>query len=645
MNNILSGLNKEQTDAVIHINNPSLVIAGAGSGKTKVLTHRVAYLIDQGVDIKNMLVLTFTNKAATDMKLRIENIIETELKNSYIGTFHSVFAKILRIESLRINYPHNFNIYDRQDSERIIKRIIKEQELDDKKYVSKQMLNMISTAKNNMILPSDYPEPETPEQLDIKLIYKLYTKICKKTEGMDFDDLLLNTYILIRDFPDILYRYQNKFKYILIDEYQDTNRIQYLIIKKISYRYENIFVVGDDAQSIYSFRGANIQNIDNFKKDYTNTKTFKLEQNYRSTKMIIDAANNVINNNKKQVFKKIWTENETGDKIKVTKYKSNNQESKMIVDNIIENKIKRKLKNQDFTILYRANYQSKIIEDNLVKRNIPYRVHGGTPFYKRKEVKDIIAYLQLICNNNNEQALIRIINYPKRGIGKNSLEKIYTFASDNKKDLWRTIKDINTINIDLSKNTRKKIYDFVTMIKNFTDSIKTQDAYQLAQELINTTDILKELYEDKTPEGVDKYQNTNELLNSIKEFSNDNDNKIKTLDSFIEEISVFTDADDKNIYNTDKVSLMTVHSAKGLEFPYIYIIGMEEDIFPSIKSLNTDTGLEEERRLFYVAITRAKKEVNISYSLFHYKWGKIYICEPSRFISEIPEEYIELKNY
>ncbi len=656
MINILKDLNKKQAEAVQCIDGPMMVVAGAGSGKTRVLTYRIAYLISKSVDPFNILALTFTNKAAREMKARVVELVGgIEARNVYMGTFHSVFARILRYEANKLGYPSNFSIYDAEDSKRLIKKIIKEQDLDDKIYNPGYVLKVISSEKVNLISPDDYNSNNevinynnSIRRPKLGLLYSLYSKRCFKASAMDFDDLLFNTYILLRDFPDVLYKYQKKFKYVLVDEYQDTNYIQYLIVKSLSADNKNLCVVGDDSQSIYAFRGADIKNILNFKKDYPDLNTFKLEQNYRSTKMIVNAANSVIVNNKKQIPKKIWTENNTGETIKLIKSITDNEEGKLVAGSIFENKMNYHLENKNFAVLYRTNAQSRVMEESLRKINIPYRIYGGLSFYKRREIKDIVSYFQLTVNNKNEEALMRVINYPKRGIGKNSIEKIIVFANKMNKNLWNVLEEINKSDIDISNGVKSRVYDFVIMIKSFSAHLKTKNAYELAKEIADSTGIIKDLYEDKSPEGVNRYENIEELLNAIKEFSEkkedvnkDNSLEIKTLDKFIQDIALLTDADEDDKDNNDMVSLMTVHAAKGLEFPYVYIVGMEENLFPSIQSLSSMKDLEEERRLFYVAITRAKKQVTISYSENRYRWGQISICEPSRFIEEIDSKYID----
>ena len=661
MKDILKELNDVQKQAVTHVEGPVMVIAGAGSGKTRVLTYRIAHLLSLGIDPFNILALTFTNKAAREMKARVLSLIgSSDARNVWMGTFHSIFARILRIEGHLLGYPSNYTIYDADDSKRLIKAIIKEQNLDDKIYQPNHVLGRISSAKTNLISAKEYNENIEIQDTDsmsnkpkIGILYTIYSNRCKKADAMDFDDLLFNTNVLLRDFPNILIKYQQKFQYILVDEYQDTNYAQYLITKKLAANDENICVVGDDAQSIYAFRGANIQNILDFKKDYPDLKTFKLEQNYRSTQTIVKAANGVIFNNKNQIFKEIWTSNETGQKIPLLKASTDNEEGYLVANSIFENKMNHQLNNSSFAILYRTNAQSRSIEEALRKKDITYRIFGGLSFYKRKEVKDLLAYLRLVINNKDEEALVRIINYPARGIGKTSLEKIIVAADKMQKSLWEIINETSLLGgLRINTGTLNKISVFATMIKSYSAQIKSKNAFELAKLIASSSGILKELYNDKTPEGVSRYENIEELLNAIKDFSEKEPEitdetretgelSVRTLDEFMQDIALLTDADTNNKELTDYVSLMTIHSAKGLEFPYVYIVGLEENLFPSIQSLNSRADLEEERRLFYVALTRAEKQLTISYCESRYKWGNLIFCEPSRFIDEIKLEYLD----
>ncbi|MDQ3191233.1 MAG: UvrD-helicase domain-containing protein [Bacteroidota bacterium] len=649
--NYLEELNEAQLQAVQCTNGPLMVIAGAGSGKTKVLTYRIANLLNQGVDAFSILSLTFTNKAAREMKERISQILGgSEAKNLWMGTFHSVFAKILRIEADKLGYPANFTIYDTDDSKSLLKTIIKEMSLDDKIYKTNMVLGRISSAKNNLISPASYlnntdiqSEDRQSGRPKIGEIYGNYKKRCFKAGAMDFDDLLYNMNVLLRDFPDVLYKYQHKFKYILVDEYQDTNYSQYLIIKKLAALNENICVVGDDAQSIYSFRGANIQNILNFKKDYPDLKTFKLEQNYRSTQNIVNAANSIIAKNKDQFKKEVWTQNESGEKIEVFKALTDNEEGVQVARSIFEIRMNKQCKESDFAILYRTNAQSRAMEEALRKQNIPYRIFGGLSFYKRKEIKDLLAYFRLTVNSNDEEALKRVINYPGRGIGQSTIDKIITTANDYDRGLWFILENIKELNTGINAGISGKIEEFVRMIKSFSSGIQTESAYELGYRIAVSSGLLKELYTDRTPEGVSRHENIQELLNGLKDFSDaQNQEKTRTIDDFLQDIALLTDSDEEEAdQNQAKVSLMTIHAAKGLEFPYVYVVGLEENLFPSQLSLNSREDLEEERRLFYVALTRACKKAFITYSLTRYRWGNLINCEPSRFIEEIDTDFIE----
>ncbi len=649
-----------QREAVKATEGAVMVIAGAGSGKTRVLTYKVAHLLNKGVDPFNVLALTFTNKAAREMKERILKLVGSkEAMNVWMGTFHAIFARILRIEGHRLGYPSNFTIYDTDDTKRLIKSIIKDQNLDDKTYPPNYVLNRISGAKTNLISPADYQNNFEIKNADkqagkpqIADIYTIYNARLKRADAMDFDDLLFNTNVLFRDFEDALYKYQQKFKYILVDEYQDTNYSQYLIIKKLAANNENICVVGDDAQSIYAFRGANIQNIFNFKSDYPDHKVFKLEQNYRSTQTIVNAANSVIASNQDQIEKKVWTENPEGNQIKLLRASTDSEEGSQVANAIFESKMNAQLPNAAFAILYRTNAQSRTMEEALRKMNIPYRIFGGLSFYKRKEIKDLLAYFRLVLNNSDEEALHRIINYPARGIGNTTIQKITVAADKADVSMWKVIENPGQHQLSINSGTMSKLVDFSTMIKSFAVEIQHKDAYELAKLIANASGIFKDLFQDKSPEGVSRYENIEELLNAIKEFTETElteeqieereGNMTRGLDEFMQDVALLTDADTKDKDGTDYVSLMTIHAAKGLEFPYIFIVGLEENLFPSIQSLNSRTDLEEERRLFYVALTRAEKQLYISYAESRYKWGNLSMCEPSRFIEEIPEEFIDL---
>ena len=654
--NYLDGLNESQRVAVENIEGPTMVIAGAGSGKTRVLTMRIAYMIDQGIDPFNIMALTFTNKAAKEMTERIGTIVGNgEARNITMGTFHSVFAKILRINASRIGYPQNFTIYDTQDTKSLLKDIVKELNLDDKLYKPSMLYGRISAAKNNLISPEDYlanneimSEDISSGRPELGRIYKTYALRCFKAGAMDFDDLLFQTNVLLRDFEDVLHYYQHKFKYILVDEYQDTNYSQYLIIKKLAAVYENICVVGDDAQSIYSFRGANIQNILNFRSDYPDYKLFKLEQNYRSTQVIVEAANSVIARNQEQIKKNVWTANDEGNRIKVIRTLTDNEEGKTISNLIFDLKRSELGDWDNFAILYRTNRQSRSFEEALRKLNIPYKIYGGLSFFQRKEIKDIMAYFRLTANQNDEEALKRVINYPKRGIGKTSWENVIIEAADNGVSIWEVISNFTQYPVKLPTATKQKISEFVTMIQSFTAQLDKMPAYDLAQHIAKSSGILKELYneKDKGPEEVERYQNIEELLAGIKEFTvqQSEENQQATLADYMIDVALLTDADTEKEDDQKRVTMMTIHSSKGLEFPHVFLVGLEENLFPSQLSISSRTELEEERRLFYVAITRAERSCTISYAASRFQFGSLNSCEPSRFISEIDQKYLQFES-
>lgn len=647
--NYLEELNDAQRSAVETIDGPVMVIAGAGSGKTRVLTYRIAHLINKGIDPFNILALTFTNKAAREMKARIATIVNaSEAANIWMGTFHSIFARVLRYEADRIGFPSNFTIYDTQDSRNAIKAIIKELNLDDKIYKPSAVFGRISSAKNNLIGADDYiqyPEltaqDESSGKAQIKHIYKRYSEKCRRSGAMDFDDLLFYTNVLFRDHPDILLKYQHKFHHLLVDEYQDTNYAQYLIIKKLAALRENICVVGDDAQSIYAFRGANIQNILNFKNDYPDYHLFKLEQNYRSTKRIVEAANSIIKKNKGQIKKKIWTSNEEGELIKLVRNYTDNEEGVFVAQTTFEIHNQDKNPFYEFAVLYRTNAQSRALEEAFRKINIPYKIYGGLSFYQRKEIKDLLAYFRLTVNHNDEESLLRVINYPARGIGKTTIEKLQVSASEYDKSIWEIIGNIDNYPININAGTKNKLSDFATLIKSFRTMHDTHSAFDLGEHIATSSGILKELYTDKSPEGVSRYDNIQEVLNGLREFTENNDDEQKTLSDFLIDVALLTDADQDNEDDKNKVTLMTVHAAKGLEFPYVFIVGLEENLFPSQMAVSSRSDLEEERRLFYVALTRAKKRAFLSYALSRYKWGSLNQCEPSRFIEELNPSYID----
>jgi DNA helicase-2/ATP-dependent DNA helicase PcrA len=648
----LSQLNEAQLAPTLQKDGPMIVIAGAGSGKTRVLTYRIAYLMSQGVDAFNILALTFTNKAAREMKGRIAAIVgDSEAKNLWMGTFHSVFAKILRFEGHHLGFPSNFTIYDTQDAQKLIGSIIKEMGLDKDIYKTKQVYSRISSYKNSLITVKAYfRNPELMEadamarRPKMGEIYKEYVERCFKAGAMDFDDLLLRTNELLTRFPAVLAQYQDRFRYILVDEYQDTNHSQYLIVRALSDRFQNICVVGDDAQSIYAFRGANINNILNFQKDYDDVNVYRLEQNYRSTKMIVGAANSVIEHNKTKLDKIVWTANDIGEKVIVHRSMTDADEGRYVASTIWETKMNQQLQNIDFAVLYRTNAQSRAIEDALRKRDIPYRIYGGLSFYQRKEIKDVTAYLRLILNTSDEEALKRVINYPARGIGQTTIDRLVVAANATGKTIYDIMADIDNVTININNGTKNKLKDFVTLIESYKVMNQNANAFELAEHVAKTSGLIRELGKDGTPEGVTKLDNVQELLNGIKDFV---EGQVEVADStgslaeFLEDIALATDLDgDKG--DPNHVALMTIHLAKGLEFPHVFIVGMEEDLFPSAMSMNTRSELEEERRLFYVAITRAEKQAYLTYTVSRYRWGKLIDAEPSRFIEEIDDEFINI---
>lgn len=651
MDTFLDELNDAQRAPVLHKDGALMVIAGAGSGKTRVLTYRIAHLMGQGVDSFNILALTFTNKAAREMKKRIANIVgNSEAKNLWMGTFHSVFAKLLRFDGDKLGYPSNFTIYDTQDSQRLIASIIKEMGLDKDIYKYKQIQNRISSYKNSLITVKAYfQNPELVEadamakRPRLGEIYQNYVDRCFKAGAMDFDDLLLRTNELLTRFPEVLMKYQDRFRYILVDEYQDTNHSQYLIVKALSDRYQNICVVGDDAQSIYSFRGANISNILNFQKDYEDVAVYRLEQNYRSTKNIVNAANSIIANNKNQLEKVVWTSNDEGNKIKIHRSVTDAEEGRYVASSIFEHKMQQQMQNGEFAVLYRTNSQSRAIEDALRKRDIPYRIYGGLSFYQRKEIKDVLAYLRLVINPKDEEALKRVINFPARGIGQTTIDKLTVAANHYGRSIFEVMDNLSKLELKINAGTQRKLEDFVTMVKSFQIMNEGSDAFVLAEHVAKKTGLLLEFKKDGTPEGITRMENIEELLNGIKDFVEGQKELVDStgsLTEFLEDVALATDMD-KDTGDDDRVALMTIHLAKGLEFPYVYIVGMEEDLFPSAMSMNTRSELEEERRLFYVALTRAEKQAFLTYTQNRYRWGKLIDAEPSRFLEEIEEQYVE----
>lgn len=654
MEEFLSKLSDVQRQAVENYKGPSLVIAGAGSGKTRVLTFRIAHLLNQGIAPYSILALTFTNKAAREMKERIASTVgESLAKRLRMGTFHSIFAQILRAEADKLGYPKSFTIYDTTDSKSLIKSIIKDMKLDDQVYKLGAVLGRISSAKNNLVTPMAYRSSSHAIAQDaasrmpmIAEIYTAYAQRCYKSGAMDFDDLLLNTNILFRDFPDVLAKYQSQFQYILVDEYQDTNYSQYLIVNKLATQHRNICVVGDDAQSIYSFRGAKIENILNFRNDYPDYKLFKLEQNYRSTQTIVNAANSIIAKNKNQIKKVSYSKNDEGELIKVLRAYTDQEEGLMVAASIHETIYRDQANYHDFAILYRTNAQSRIFEDSLRKKNIPYKVYGGLSFYQRKEIKDLLAYFRLVLNHNDDEAFKRVVNFPARGIGETTMSRVEAAASTNGISIWEAAQNIRTLEPEVKEAAARKLTDFVALISEMAAQITTLEAYDLALTIATKSGVIHDLRQDKTNEGVSKLENLEELLNSIREFTEElkkeeESDEALTLDRFLETVSLLTDADKDKPEDRDKVTIMTVHSAKGLEFKYVYLVGLEEELFPSRMSMSTEQELEEERRLFYVAITRAERRATISYAMQRYRWGSPTTCRPSRFLKEIDESYLD----
>jgi len=652
LENYLTQLNEAQKAPVLQKDGAMIVIAGAGSGKTRVLTYRIAYLMQQGVDPFNILALTFTNKAAREMKERIAAIVgSSEAKNLWMGTFHSVFAKILRVEAERLGYPSNFTIYDTQDSQSVIRSLIKDMNLDKDVYKYKQVYSRISSYKNSLITVKAYnnnPELQEADAMarmpQMGALYKNYVDRCFKAGAMDFDDLLLKTNELLTRFPEVLAKYQQRFQYILVDEYQDTNHSQYFIVRALSDRFQNICVVGDDAQSIYAFRGANINNILNFQKDYDNVQVYRLEQNYRSTKTIVQAANNVIEQNHNRLQKEVWTHNDVGDKIGVHRSMTDGDEGRFVANMIYDTVMNQHRPYDDFAVLYRTNAQSRSIEDALRKKDIPYRIYGGLSFYQRKEIKDVIAYLRLILNPKDEEALKRVINYPGRGIGDTTVSKLVVAADANNLSVFEVLTQLEALSVPVNSGTRTKLQNFATMIQSFQVLNQQYNAFEIAEYVVRHTGLYQEIKKDGTPEGIARLENIEELLNGIKDFvegQRELADATGNLAEFLEDVALITDLDQEKEPG-QKVSLMTVHLAKGLEFPVVSIVGMEEDLFPSMLSMNSRAELEEERRLFYVALTRAKEKAYLTHAQSRYRWGKLIDAEPSRFIEEIDEAYLHL---
>jgi DNA helicase-2/ATP-dependent DNA helicase PcrA len=645
MGNFLDELNEVQRKAVTHTEGPTMIIAGAGSGKTRVLTYRIAHLIDKGVEPFHILALTFTNRASKEMRNRVEKLVGTTARSLWMGTFHSVFAKILRTEAPRINFPQNFTIYDSDDSKSLIKSILKEMNLDDKTYKPNQVLARISSAKNRLIGWEQYArdgelvlEDEASGRPMMAKIYQAYQVRAFRSGAMDFDDLLFFTNVLFRDHLDILNKYQQKFHHILIDEYQDTNLAQYLIARKLAAVRRNICVVGDDAQSIYAFRGADIQNILNFEKDYPDAEIFRLEQNYRSTQSIVEVANSIIRHNKAQLKKNVWTSNARGEFIEVIKAGSDNEEARLVAQSIYEDKLQAVLKNRDFAILYRTNAQSRALEESLRKLNLKYRIIGGISFYERKEIKDLMAYLRLAVNPNDEEALKRVINYPKRGIGDTTMAKIFVIANDNGVPVWEVVSNIR---FALQGKIVGEIESFANLIKSFIILAQGKNAFEVVDHVAKASGIIRDLTADKTIEGIGRYENIQSLLSGVQQFVNDPEVEDKSLTAYLQDVALLTD-EDRNKTDEDAITLMTIHSSKGLEFKQVYVVGMEEELFPSMMMTGTQQDLEEERRLFYVAVTRAEHKLTLSYATTRFRFGSLRVMEPSRFLNELDASYLKV---
>ena len=664
MSSLLSQLNDSQREAAACTEGPVMIIAGAGSGKTRTLTYRIAHLISQGTDPFRILALTFTNKAASEMKERIIKLVGPDARNIWMGTFHSVFARILRAEAEKIGYINSFTIYDNDDSKSAIKQIVKNLNLDPKTYSPGTVLSRISMAKSNLIGPEDYAANPEIQQTDkdghrpmIAEIYKLYNQRLRNSMSMDFDDLLFNMNVLLRDFPDVLLKYQERFRYIMVDEYQDTNYSQYLIVKKLAARHQNICVVGDDAQSIYAFRGANIQNIFNFRRDYPDHHLFKLEQNYRSTQNIVGAANSVIAKNREQIKKEVWTHNDTGERIRLLRAIDERDEGSQVADVIHDEHLTDQTPYRSFAILYRTNVQSRAIEDALIKAEIPYRIYQGLSFYGRKEIKDVLAYLRLVVNNYDDEALLRSINYPPRGIGQTTIDKIRIAAADNDVAIWTVLENLPSFGLGISSGIMSRISEFFLMVKRFTALVPSMSAYDLAKQIVFSSGIINLLRSDDDPDNPNRIENIEELLNGIQEFCEKEEEQftdeagpepaaamlpLRTLDQFLQQVLLLTSEDKGKDKDDDKVQMMTIHAAKGLEFSHVFVVGMEENLFPSFMSINSRPELEEERRLFYVAVTRAEHRLTLSYAMTRYQYGSSSAQELSRFVEEIDTQYIDL---
>ncbi len=661
MDGLLSGLNSAQRKAAEHIKGPVMVIAGAGSGKTRVLTYRIAHLLANGADAFQILALTFTNKAAREMKERIAKVVNAdEAKNVWMGTFHSIFARILRVEGSRLGFPSNFTIYDTEDAHKVVANVIKELNLDKEIYKTKSVASRISAYKNNLITPKAYAARADLQEQDASArmpklgeVYSQYMERCFRAGAMDFDDLLLKTNELFARFPEALAKYQERFRYLLVDEYQDTNHAQYLIVKALASRFENICVVGDDAQSIYSFRGANIRNILNFQNDYPDAALYKLEQNYRSTKRIVSAANTLISHNKEQLQKDVWTENPLGEKIVVHQSVSDSDEGQYVAQTTWDLVHREQRHYSDFAILYRTNAQSRSFEDALRRRNIPYQIYGGLSFYQRKEIKDVLAYVRLTVNASDEEALRRVINLPGRGIGETTLARLTIVANEKKVPIWEAVRHATSWDLGINRPTAERLEAFADLIDSYRIIASEQDAFGTVEHIVRSSGLVKLLAEDKSPEGISRYENIQELLNGIKDFveqQSQTEDGNPSLGAFLQDVALFTDRDEQ-VSDEPKVTLMTIHLAKGLEFPVVFVVGLEDSLFPSMMAMNSRSDLEEERRLFYVALTRAEQRAYLTHARVRYRWGKLMDCEPSRFLDELDDEHLDVhlpevaKNY
>ena len=652
MSNYLDELNESQREAVTYVDGPSLVIAGAGSGKTRVLTYKIAHLLEMGYTPWSILALTFTNKAAREMKERIARQVGERARYLWMGTFHSLFSRILRMEASMIGFTPNFTIYDSSDSKSLLKSIIKEMQLDDKTYKPGVVQSRISNAKNHLILPDAYASNAEINRADmdakmpaIRDIYRRYWERCRQSDAMDFDDLLVYTYVLFRDFPAVRLKYASQFQYVLVDEYQDTNHAQHAIVLQLTQEHQKVCVVGDDAQSIYSFRGANIDNILKFTKIYQNAKLFKLEQNYRSTQMIVSAANSLIEKNSEQIRKAVFSEKMKGEPIEVFNAYSDVEEGEIVGNKIIQLHCKQDYSYNDFAVLYRTNAQSRIFEEVLRKKSIPYKIYGGLSFYQRKEVKDVISYFRLAVNPHDEEAFKRVLNYPARGIGDTTLNKIVAAANVHGVSLWKVVQEPLSYGLNINKGTHAKLQGFVELIEGFIKDAQEKNAYEVGNAIVRMSGIMSEMYQDHSPENLSRRENIEELVNGMHDFcttrQEEGDEHILLTD-YLAEVSLLTDQDNENEADGSKVTLMTIHSAKGLEFKNVFVVGLEENLFPSPMSLDSLRGLEEERRLFYVAITRAEEHCFLSFAKSRFKFGKTEFSNPSRFLKDIDICYLRM---